>query len=877
MRKRRVRKVLFWFGGVVLGLTLVLFILGYFFEDKIHLMAIRELGKSLHARIEVEDTDVSFIRSLPDVHVQLEGVTINPVDSEGDHDVISLSSAHLTLNLWSFFSDEMEIHSVRLESPSIDLRRTETGEWNFADLFQPPKDSTASDSENNVSFDLRDISLNDGRFRLEDAYSDQHLRLDSIHLNLDGDFAARSTHFDTDLAFHIQQWKSRNMTWARDKHVNSELLIDTELGEAEAYRIREASLHLAAVELNLGGEILRENDAYRMNLAYNTSRNDFDAFMSLLPGGLLDTGREYEYDGEFKMHGWVRGLAGEGQVPDIYTEYSVKNGAFHYVDYESRLTDVRLQGSCLVTKPADSYFKCEDLHAKLRDKAFQGHVNYTNFADPSLEFAVNGDVALEDVREFYPAFAEKSQLDGDVAVNLVVKGKVADFRKKNYRAVKANGSLEMAAVQVQDASLDQSVEDLSGLVKIDNSHIQVDRLAGKIGRSDFALKGMVTNYLPWFFGENEKIRGNVELNSKRLDLDDWLLEESASENSENEDRFAFHFPDNIDIEVRTRVETFHFAQFSAKEVEGRCRLIDRNLYLDQLHMQSQQGSIALTGQAKAVREDLCRFEMDATLKDIDINETFNTFDQLAAFALVEENLYGRFSGEVHLAGDMNQYLDIIPESLFSYGDVSLREGRLVDFEPLEGLAGFVKLSELRDVRFSDVQTSYRIENGYFNIPELTVDANRYKLAVQGKHGFDNSLDYHVAVEMPRKEARRSTSTEVLSLVAIEPEERARIVVPVHVTGTVDRPRYALDGEFVKESVGKKVEQEKEEVRDAFAQEVNDEFGGVDTLAVGDLIEVEGQDSSKVGTKLFDKIKNPLRKKFPRKGSRDSERSPFDQP
>ncbi len=868
MRKRRIRKIVFWFGGILGGLVLALFILGYFFEDKIHLLAIKELGKALNARIEVEDTDVSFVRSWPDVHVELEGVTINPISFTDNYDVIGLESAHLTINLWSFFSDNMEIHSVRLVEPAADLRRNADGQWNLADLFQPPRDSTKTDTSL-VNFDLEDIIVTRGSLRMEDDYDARLIKVDSIHLELDGDFNAKSTHFDTEIALHINQWKDGKMNWVRDKHLVSDLRIDTELGDNAAYRIRESTVKVAAVEMNLGGEILEEGSDFRLNLAYSTSRNDFDAFMSLLPGGLLDTGREYEYDGEFKLHGWVRGLAGRTERPQVYTEYSVKNGAFHYVDYESRLTDVGFTGSCLIAEPAESYFKCENLSASLRGKPVTGNVHYANFADPSLDLKVNGDVALEDVREFYPDFAENSQLNGQVSVNLEVKGRVKDFEQKNYQAVKAKGGLKMAEVRVADERLAHPLERLNGTVKVDNSHIQVDELKGLVGQSDFALRGSITNYLPWFFGENERLRGNVELQSASLNLDDWLLEDSGEENTNDDDRFAFHFPENVDIDVRTRIDEFHFAQFDAKAVDGRCRLFNRRLHLDQLNMRSLSGSISLTGEIHAVRDDLCRFQMDALVNDIDINATFRTFNQLAAFALVEENLFGSFSGDLHLAGDLNQYLDLDPESLYSYGDVQLKEGRLVDFEPLEGLAGFVKLSDLKDIQFSDVSTSFRVERTYFYIPQLSVTANRYQLDVSGQHGFDNTLDYHVAVEMPRKEARRSSSEEVMSLVAIEPEERARIVIPVHITGTADEPRYALDGNFVKESVGRKVEQEKEELRDAFATEVEEEFGGTDTFAVSDLIEVDGEptdSTDKVG-QFLKKLKNPLKKKFPRKGSK----------
>ena len=175
-----------------------------------------------------------------------------------------------------------------------------------------------------------------------------------------------------------------------------------------------------------------------------------------------------------------------------------------------------------------------------------------------------------------------------------------------------------------------------------------------------------------------------------------------------------------------------------------------------------------------------------------------------------------------------------------------------------------------DIRISDVQTNYRIEDSHFFIPGMSLTANEYKLDVRGRHGFDNSLDYHVAVELPRKSARQSGSPEIRSIVDIEPEEKARIVIPVHVTGTADHSKYALDGGFVRNSIDQKVKDEGNELREAFQTEIAEEFGGRDSLEVDDLIEVEEDpaDTSKKAVSLLDKIKKPFGKvKFPRKGSK----------
>jgi len=227
---------------------------------------------------------------------------------------------------------------------------------------------------------------------------------------------------------------------------------------------------------------------------------------------------------------------------------------------------------------------------------------------------------------------------------------------------------------------------------------------------------------------------------------------------------------------------------------------------------------------------------------------------------VEDHLFGRFSGQVNLSGFVNQYLDLDAASLVSMGSVTMKGAKLVDFEPLTGLAGFVKMDELKFVEFSDVSTSYKIQDSYFYIPGMKVKANRYMLDVSGKHGFDNSLDYKVLVEMPRKEAQKSRNQRVLEYIDTEQPDPVKVVIPVRITGTVDNPKFALEGDYVASKAKESVQKQQEDLKKGWEKESEDLFGPKkDTFALDDLIEVKKtpKDSSKKS--VFDKLKDPIKK------------------
>lgn len=867
---RRLRKVLLWGFGSLLGLVLVLVLLGYIFEDRLHLMAIRELGKTLHARIEVRETKVSFLRSWPSVRVTLHGLTINPVGVHEARDVIAVESARFKLDFWSMFSDEYKISEVRLDDAQVWMEYDKEGQLNFRDMFQPQDDGTPDDPESSpVSFALRAVRLRDGKFTYHDRRHGQHIRLDSIQLDLDGDFGADQTEIESQFAVHLDNWYTGRMSWATDKQISATAMIDARFGEEAVYTLKSAKAQVEAVQLALSGDVRREGPAHRLNIDFGTSESSFASFLSLLPGGLLDTGREYEYAGDFRAKGQVRGRAGNGETPDVAFDYQVNKGAFHYVGYNSRLSDVSMQGAFLWDhrSPELGSFTVQDFKAQLRGRPISGQLSYTDFSAPLLTLAIKGGIGLQDINDFYPDFADSTDMRGLVTADIQLEGRLAAFREQRYKDVEAIGSLAFDSVRIVDPRLQYPIERLSGKVALDNHRLQVSRLAGKVGASDFDVKGVVTEYLSWFFQDSATVRGVVELKSNRLYPDEWMKADAvAGAPAGAQDRFVFRFPQGLDFQAQVNIGEFRLANFKAQQLRGTCRLQGQQLHLESLDMQTLGGSVHVAGKLKAESPQRCLVNVDAQVTDIDINAAFQTFDQLAAFALVKDHLFGRYSGDVHIAGALNEYLELDSRSLISTGNVTMRDAKLVDFEPLEGLAGFVKLDDLRFVEFSDVTTGFKIENEFFHIPKMSVRANRYNLEVVGKHGFDNSLDYKVYVELPRNEAKRTRNPRVMEYIETSDPDPVRIVIPVRITGTADHPKYALEGDFIAGKAKEAIAKQGNDLKEGMQKER--EFYGVkeDTLEVDDLIEVrrDPRDTARKPN-LLDRFKDPLKKlKLPKK-------------
>lgn len=858
------KKIVIWTFGVFLFLIGTGILLAWIFEDEIHLYAIRQLGKTLNARIEVRDTELSFFRSFPKVNVDLKDLKINAVNTEDPVDFITVESASFQVNFWSFFSQRYEIAGVKLKHPNVQLVMRKTGKWNFEGVFLQEPDSTGKTQEELV-LELRKVALDQGKFSWKDERTGFNMAMDSIDLDLSGDISSRDSDLELDFRFFFDHLREGGVNYVDRRWVNADMDVVASYAGDQRYDLKSAKVRFASLAMDVSGFVAQHGKELELDLAYVTNENTFDRFLGLLPGKWLDTGREYTYNGDFTLNGWVRGNIAKDQMPDIFMDYGVRNGEFQYVGYRSKITEANVKGAFLwkPKTPQLSYFRVEEMTAKLNEQEVTGNFDYTNFSDPSIKLAANGQIKMEDIRDFYPAFADSSELTGKMVVDVKANGQLADFKGRNYAAVTASGSMDFMEINVKDPRLSQPISHLNGKVEVDNHQILVHQLSAVVGTSDIEGTGKIVRYLPALLQKDEPLQAQLKLRSNNLNLNEWIQEKGPVPGSvaEVDKVYSLSLPKWLNLEADARVGHFELAKFVADSLHGQISLRDHRLTIPEISMRTLSGEVQMALNMSTVADGAhAGVEMQVEARGIDIYKTLNAFDQLAAFALVRDNLSGEFSGNVFVKGVIDQRLLFDEESLVSYGKYEIRNGRLVNFKPLEGLAGFVKLEKLRDIRFSDVNSSYRVENKFVNLPDMVVKANDYTLNVYGRHGFDNSLDYHVAVELPKNEARKSKSQEVQSWIEEGEVDAIKVVIPIKVTGTVDNPKFSLDGKYVRNSVKKEIESQKEEIAEAFKKETEEYFGKQDNTNVQDWIIEEGKDTAQKPVPLLEKLKNPFVKR-----------------
>jgi len=800
--------------------------LGFFYQDKLQALAIRELESVTGAKITASGADVSFLKNWPQISIALESLEMKvPGTASGQAFAVSGEAVFL-IDFLSFFTDHYDVREVNLVRPVFYLEPDSSGKWNFEKLF-PSKSGKHQSAE--VMFSLKKASIEGGVCRVADPESGVWIDLDSLDLEIWGDFTKNFSLLESEFDFRIKEWKTGGFSWFKEKSASGKFIINAETGDCSSYHFSEGKVRIDQLALDANGTLSFHEGETGVDFEFMTNENSFAGFLALLPAGLVDIGREYEYAGNFMLNGSWKGRFTDATYPVFRTEFQVSEGMMKYAGYPTAAENITLGGSMLVdpNRPSASFIDIGNMFLKLGRGDLRGSIRYANFTAPVFSGNVKGQVDMYALNGFYPLLSDSMDLQGQIFADVGVKGKVSDWNNKPQK-LPWQGNIRLKDVDIKSPQMDFPLAKLYGVLEFKGGNLAVKEVTGGYGSSDFRLNGIITGFIPWLFDSTTQLKGNLSLNSRKIDANEMLADQPGPPGipggTGTGKTYRFQFPDNIDISILCEAGEFVFDEMHGRIEGGRLRIHAGGIDMKDLALSAFGGSSKISGSVTFIAPDRAAIEMQATWKHLDINPTFLVFRQWADISLVEDHIHGIFDGNVTWSGEMDQGLNLNPRTLVAEGYTDIYDGQIYDYEPLQALAGFVRIEKLRHIRFNDIHSGFSVRDNYFYIPDLRLEAFDYIIEVNGRHGLDNTLDYKLLVDLPPMVAAKSQSTEVLDMVKVNQKAAMNIILPIRVRGTVDDPEFSYDIHHVAKVAAKEAKEEWQELAAGLQTDTEKIFG-----------------------------------------------------
>jgi hypothetical protein len=162
--------------------------------------------------------------------------------------------------------------------------------------------------------------------------------------------------------------------------------------------------------------------------------------------------------------------------------------------------------------------------------------------------------------------------------------------------------------------------------------------------------------------------------------------------------------------------------------------------------------------------------------------------------------------------------------LYSFIDVNINNGELLEFEPLMEMSDYISVNELKRIKFSNLENQIEIKNNKIEIPFMEIYSSALDMAGSGSHTFDNEMDYEFKIllnEILGNKFKRKHKKKVSEFGVVEDDGIKGMTLFLKMKGSVDNPDISYNTLKLRESLDKGFKKEKKKLKDVVKSEFGD--------------------------------------------------------
>lgn len=798
--------------GVVIGFIALVGIstlLVFIYEDDVKALIIKEFNKNLNAevRIDPQNIDLTIIKSFPDCALEFKKLTVmEAIKAEKKDTLAYAESLSLAFNVKDLFNKNYTIKKITLNEANAFLKVDKKGNNNYT-IWKT--DTTQTQTNDSLAFALEKITLN--KVFVNYKNSKQKIKFSTTvdELHFKGQFNNEDYTLSTDGKAFVDVFQIEKIKYLNNKNVKFDVELEV---KGNKYTIKKSESAINATQIVSNGSFVVRDSLLSLDVNFNGKNLDISSTLSLLPEKFQNQIHDYESDGEFYANGELHYSYNKPFV--LQSKFGIKNGTITYKPNNATLTKVNLSGSIDMNDNRSS-LKLNDINAQLNNNSFSGNMELINFKDPYLTLKANANTKLEELITFYPIDTLQS-ISGSINLHAEIEGFISELKSNAYSPnVKASGEAVLNNIKAQFKQSDKEINIPEGELKLNNRHLNVYHLKLIKGNSDVMLVGEMPNFLSYLFDAKEPLTIVASVTSDKIELEDFLFKGSENSSSTSSVSIA----NNLNINVSTNVKHLSFGKFTADNISGNLLVKEQKAAVKDLILNAMDGTIKLNAFADASGENI-KVSGDGELNKLNIQKLFTQLNNFGQTTLQDKHLKGFVTANVDFACAWDKFLRPDVNSINATSSLLVERGELNDFQPLESLAKYIDVEELRHIKFSTMQSAVEIKNKMITIPKTSIKSSAINMDLWGKHSFDNMIDYHIQLLLSEIISKRPHKNkeldEELSLVENDPENRRSVFIVM--SGPIDNPSIKYDRKGAKEKIKEDIKQEKQNLKNILREE-----------------------------------------------------------
>lgn len=791
------KKILKIVGIVLLLLVVAAFAIPYFFKDQIKAKILTSINENVDAKVAFADADLSLFKNFPNASVTIDKLSIiNKAPFEGDT-LVSFEELNLKMSIKELFKGEnepMNIDGISSKNGLINIIFNKDGVGNFDIALKNKKDEEKDNEESKaLALKIKEYEIENFRFQFYDEKSKMKMVLDSINHEGKGDFTSTKLDLDTKTTTKV----SLSMDKANYMK-NVTLSLDAVLGidlEKSKYTFKENKAKINELPLEFDGFIQIVEAGQEYDLKFKTPTSSFKNFLGLIPAQYAASLDNVKTTGDFTVAGFAKGLYSETTVPKFNIEIASNNASFQYPDLPKSVRNIVIDTKIINETGVmnDTYVNLDKLSFQIDQDVFNAKANIKNIAENALVNAdLKGTINLANVTKAYPVKLDKP-LSGILKADVKTEFDMQSVEKSDYARIKNAGTIDLSGFNYTDEN-GKTMNISKVLVAFNPNTVNLQQFNAKTGKSDIAMNGVLENFYGFIF-KNQELKGNFNLNSNQLAVNDFMTTEPETDKKEEAKKSeAMKIPAFLNCSLTAKANTVLYDNLTLKNVSGKIIIKDQKATLQNGKTDIFGGSIAFDGDI-STKEKTPKFNMDLGLNTVDIMQTFTQLDMMKKIAPIAGIINGKLNSKIHLSGNLNE-TEMTPILSSLTGDLlgqllstTVNSSNSTLLTALDNNLNFVDLKKLN---LNDLKAAITFKDGKVNVKPFDLKYQDIKVTVGGTHGFDQNMNYNLKLDVPAKYLGTEANNLIAKLSPADAQKVESVPINAILGGSFSSPKITTD-------------------------------------------------------------------------------------
>ncbi len=806
---------------VVFAVFLTGLIIGRYYQDKVNQLMIAEINKHLLTEVRVEEVSFSVLRKFPQGSVELRNVLVKVPEgykndgTEGiDSDTLfTAQNLFLQFNIKDIFRGDYiitRIHALKgVFYPAVNSDAQEN--------FRFWKASETADDGFHI--DLQDIRLNNYRLKYGNVNKEIYFDSDLRRLEMSGNFNRSSFGLSGRAVFNNRKFRHQGLEIAGNQEVSVNAVLDV---DNDMFVIEKGSIELSGIKFEAAGDY-QNGTPGRINMNLTGHNLDIATAIPFLPADTRESLELYNFKGEIDFEASISGELSKSISPSVVASFYTENGEIIREDTGVRLTGINLSGyysNGSLRNSQSSTISISSFSSVLGQGSIRGNGSISDLSNPVVDFDIDASFFLEETARFYKP-ENIDQMAGKINTAFSVRGPLQTPVKwdiEEIRRMDLEGMMEIENGMLQITEGKYIATEIGGKLNF-GSVLRTSGLSFNIGSDHFLIRGEIINGLPWLLDTGNPISITGSLYSKSLNLDNYINTASAGQPGTDVSR-PLLLPSDLELNLDFLIEDLNFRKFSSGAFRGKLSYKPRMVVLNAVDFDALEGKLSGNGViVQRINGDFV-VQSQLQLEKVDIQKMFLTFNNFKQTFIHGDNLKGSITGNIGFISEWNQDLQLKEDKIVADSRIEIRDGELIGFEPMLGLARFIDVEELQHIRFSTLNNEIFIRDRVVTIPQMDIYSSAFDISGSGNHRFDGYFDYHLRVLLSDvlfgKASRSKPENQEFGIV--EDDGLGRTSLYLLVSGTSGNYKVSYDHLAVRDKIRENITSERKKLRQLFHEE-----------------------------------------------------------